>query len=96
METLKKAKEQHEIMLRQTRDQIIKEYDELERQKREFANEKCDFKLYKEREQALIESAKQMYHKKIEVFMFIQDILEKHNLQPHQLRDAVEVHLRKI
>ena len=43
MDTLKKAKEQHDIMVRQMRDQIIKEYDELERQKREFANEKRDF-----------------------------------------------------
>ena len=36
-----------------------------------------------------------MYHKKIEVFMFITDILEKYNLQPSQLRDAVETHLSK-
>ena len=76
-------------MLKQTRGQIIKEYDELERQKR-------DFELYREREHSLIESVKQMYHKKIEVFMFITDILEKYNLQPSQLRDAVETHLSKI
>jgi hypothetical protein len=37
MEAMRQAKEQHELMLKQTRGQIIKEYDELERQKREFA-----------------------------------------------------------
>jgi hypothetical protein len=95
MDALKFAKDQNELMIRQTREQIIKEYDELERQKREFEQEKRDFELYKEREQSLIESVKQMYHKKIEVFMFIQEILDKHNLQPHQLRDAVETHLSK-
>jgi hypothetical protein len=95
MEALQQAKEQHDLMLKQTRGQIIKEYDELERQKREFAQHKRDFELYREREQALIESVKQMYHKKIEVFMFITDILEKYNLQPSQLRDAVETHLSR-
>jgi hypothetical protein len=80
MEALRVAKEQHDAMIRQTREQIIKEYDELERQKREFAKEKQEFSVYKQREQALIDDVKQMYHKKIEMLMFIQEILEKHNL----------------
>jgi len=37
MEALRQAKDQHELMIKQTRGQIIKEYDELERQKQDFA-----------------------------------------------------------
>jgi hypothetical protein len=64
MESIRIIREQNERMIRQSRDQIIREYEELERRKKEFL-------VYKEREMAMIENVKNMYHRKIEVFMFI-------------------------
>ncbi len=43
----------------------------------------------------MIDNVKSMYHKQIEIFKLIQEVLEKYNLQPSQLREAVEGHFNR-
>jgi hypothetical protein len=54
--------------LKKIREDLIKEYEELERQKRQLESEKKEFEEYRIKELAFIEEMKVMYYKRMEPF----------------------------
>jgi len=57
--------------LKKIREDLIKEYEELERQKRQLESEKKEFEEYRIKELAFIEEMKVMYYKRMEPFQFV-------------------------
>jgi hypothetical protein len=82
-------------MIKASRDQILREYDLLEKNRQMLSLERHQFEEYKKRETLLIENVKSMYTKHIEYFMLIKEVLEKYQLSPSQLKEAVESHLKQ-
>jgi site-specific DNA-cytosine methylase len=82
-------------MIKASRDQILREYDLLEKNRQMLALERHQFEEYKKRETLLIENVKSMYTKHIEYFMLIKEVLEKYQLSPSQLKEVVESHLKQ-
>ena len=70
------------MIIKTSRDQILREYEALEKNKQLLAIERHQFEEYKKQEQQLIENVKSMYTKHIEYFMLIKEVLEKYQLSP--------------
>jgi hypothetical protein len=81
-EDILKQTQDHVLFVKNTRDQIIKEYEDLEKKKLKLTNEKRLFEEYKHRETSLIDNVKCMYTKHIEYYMLIKEVVDRYQVTP--------------
>lgn len=82
------------LKIQNFREQVIREFEELERQREDLRKDREVFENYRSEQMALISRLNRESQSRLEKFVIIQEVLDAYNIKPHQLKETLDSALK--